>query len=359
MTHADGATRPLRVLFDARMATRRRTGGARHIGGLQTALEADPGVTVLAVSGPPGFPRRNVLTTIGNLALDLAWTHVALPAIALARRVDVIHAPFNWAPLAAPVPVVVTIHDLSWEVLPDAYPRAFRLFARHFTRWSARRAAQVLTVSATTADDVIDRYGIPPSRVQVTYTGIPPRGSARQPRQDIVLTVGEFEPRKRVPELVAAHRAYWDGAADDPHRCRLVVVGSGGSDEAAVQRLAHAGCDVVGYVSEERLEELYRSAALTVSNSAFEGFGLPIAEAAGAGCAVLIADTPALREAGGPEALVVEHPGPEALTRALREALRDRTRLAGLDAAMRAHAARFTWSRCVADTLAAYRRAVS
>ena len=138
-----------------------------------------------------------------------------------------------------------------------------------------------------------------------------------------------------------------------------MVVGSGGSDEASVHELAHEGCEVVGYVSDERLDELYRSAALTVSNSAFEGFGLPIAEAAGAGCAVLIADTAALREAGGPDALVVEHPGPDALADALGEALRDRTRLAALDAAMRTHAARFSWSRCVADTVAAYRRAVS
>ena len=103
MSGDHGGARPVRVVFDTRMAVRRRTGGARHITGLRRALDEDPRVELLAVSGPPGLPRKNTFTSLGNLVIDLFWTHVGLPATALVRRADLIHAPFNWAPLAATV----------------------------------------------------------------------------------------------------------------------------------------------------------------------------------------------------------------------------------------------------------------
>ncbi len=347
------------VLIDARMARRRRTGSARYIDGLIRALGAHMEIDVRAAYGPPALPRRNALTSIGNLLIDLAWTHIALPLLALRHRADVLHAPFNWAPAWTPCPRVVTVHDLSWEVMPEAYPGGFRRYARLFTRTSARRAATVIAVSRTTADDLTRIYGIEPARIRVIHTGITPRTPGDGPREAIVLHVGEFEPRKRVPELIAAHRAYLAAAPADPPPCRLVLVGAGGADEAAVTAACGAseGCERRGFVDDTELDRLYGTATLLVSNSAFEGFGLPIAEALSAGCPVLVADTPALREAGGPEAIVVEEGGERGLARALTDALCDREGLAARGRRGRAHAAGFGWAACAAGHAETYRRA--
>ncbi|MFN8120811.1 MAG: glycosyltransferase family 1 protein [Thermoleophilia bacterium] len=358
--HAAPAPRRTVVLIDARMARRRRTGGARYITGLIRALDAHRDtIDVRAVHGPPPLPRRNALTSLGNLLLDLAWTHVALPLLALRHRADVIHATFNWGPWLTPRPVVATIHDLSWELLPDAYPGGFRRYARTFTRGTARRARTVIAVSAATADDLARIYGTDPAKIRVIHTGITPRTPSDGPRDAMILHVGENEPRKRVPELIAAHAAYLAAAPPDPAPCRLVLAGAGGGEEEAVAVACDAsqGCERLGYVDDTTLDDLYRRATLVVNNSAYEGFGLPVAEAMSAGCPVLVADTPALREAGGPEALVVDGTGPGALARALATALADRDALADRGRRGRAHAAGFTWEACAAAHADAYRAA--
>lgn len=361
---ARAATPPRRtvVLIDARMARRRRTGGARYITGLIRALDAHRDtLDIRAVHGPPALPRRNALTSLGNLLLDILWTQVALPALAIRHRADVIHAPFNWGPWLSPRPVVATIHDLSWEVIPEAYPEGFRRYAHTFTRGTARRARGVIAVSQATADDLTRIYGTAPRRIRVIHTGITPRTPSDGARDAMILHVGEFEARKRVPDIIAAHAAYRAAAPADPPPCRLVLVGAGGGDEDAVDVACAAseGCERLGYVDDATLDDLYRRAALVVNNSAYEGFGLPVAEAMSAGCPVLIADTPALREAGGPEALVVDGDGPAALARALATALADRAALAARGRRGRDHAATFTWEACAAAHADAYRAAAA
>lgn len=371
--------RPL-VLVDCRIARRRRTGGARYARGLATAFAHHPpaDVRVRTLMGPPGLPRRNALTSLGNLALDLAWMHVALPVIAIATRARALHTTFDWAPAWSPCPRVVTVHDLAWERQPELFPGGFRRYARWSTRLSVRGARRILAISETSARDLVALYGAEARRVRVVPIGIgDPRaaggadgtegggaGGAAETgaRRPIVLHVGEFEPRKRVPALVAGHARYMASAPPHPPPCRLVLVGAGGSDAPRVRAAvaANPACDMEGYVDDARLGELYREATLLAMPSSWEGFGLPVAEALLAGCPVLVADTPALREAGGPEALVIPEPaGAEEIATALTAALADREALGARGARGREHAAGFSWERCRRETLAAYREAMA
>jgi|GEM_PF-574252 len=406
--------RPL-VLVDARIMRRRRTGGARYARGLAEVLAHHPpaDLRVRVVTGPAPLARRNGVTSLGNLLLDLAWTHLALPVLALRHRAALIHTTFNWAPLWSHCPRVVTVHDLVWERFPETFPSGFRRYARLFTRPSARRARRVITISRASARDLAELYGVRPERIRVVYIGVGPteagesgdrggdpaddgttpaggagthpaggpatggdgggagggggggggagagRGEGVADGAPFVLHVGEFEPRKRVPDLIEGHRRYLAGAPGDPPPCRLVLAGAGGGEEDRVRALAGRGCELEGYVSDARLEAMYRSATLLVMPSSWEGFGLPVAEAMRAGCPALVADTPALREAGGPEALVIPAPGgPGEIARALAGALADRDALRARGARGRAHAHGFSWERCRRDTLGVYREAL-
>lgn len=358
--------RPL-VLVDCRIARRRRTGGARYARGLaehlpRAAAQAGIPVRVRILWGPPPLPRRNALTSAGNLLLDLAWTHLALPLLAVRHRAAAVHTTFNWAPVWTPCPRVVTIHDLTWERFPEAYPAGFRRFARLFTRLSARRAGHVVTISEASADDLTDIYRVPRQRIRVVYIGVDDPGEGRADRDPFVLHVGEFEPRKRVPALVDGYRAYRDraGGREDGDPCELVLAGAGGADEAEVRRRAGEGVRMRGFVDDEELHDLYRRATLLVMPSRWEGFGLPVAEAMLAGCPVLVADTPALREAGGPAALVIPEPcDAPRIAGALERALLDGEDLRRRGERGRVHAERFGWDACVRDTLAVYAEAVA
>ncbi len=349
------------VLLDCRIARRRETGGARYARDLARRMTDDPGgPPVRVVMGPPPFPRRNALTSLGNLMLDLVWTHIAVPALAARHRAAAIHSTFNWAPVWAPCPRVVTIHDLTWERMPEEYPGGFRAFARIFTRLSARRAQRVITISQATADDLSDLYGVPRERIDVVYIGVDGVGEPIETttsRDRAVLHVGEFEPRKRVVALVEGFLRF--AGTPEGAGWRLVLAGRGGADEPEVTRLAADAphVEMRGYVPDNALQELYSTSSLLVSTSRAEGFCLPVAEALIHGCPVLVTDTPALVEAGGPGAASIPEPvNPTTIAEALAKVLGDPEALARRGRQGARHAAAFGWDRCVSDTRAVYER---
>src|ERR1044072_8618019 len=87
--------------------------------------------------------------------------------------VDVLHVQFT-APPFCPCPVVVSIHDLSFEHLPQTFNRRSRTQLRLTVRHSARRAARILSLSEHTRHDVIDTYGIDAEKVTAIPLAAPP-----------------------------------------------------------------------------------------------------------------------------------------------------------------------------------------
>jgi glycosyltransferase involved in cell wall biosynthesis len=349
------------VVIDGRMAKRRPTGAATYIRSLQAALAAyaPDDLDIRVRYGPGGLPRRNKLTSVGNLMLDLAWQHAIFPALARKDCAAAVHAPFNWAPRWSPCPTIVTVQDLAWERVPETFPPAFRRYARLFTRQSARHAARVITTSEATARDLTALYSVPSGKIRTIPIGITPDPTPSSgPRESIILAVGEFEPRKRILELVAAHQSYFRDTPADPTPCRLVLVGGGGRDEEAVRAAAGPECDVLGFVDRPTLLDLYRRATLLVYPSSYEGFGLPVLEAMAHGCPALIARNSSLPEVGGDAALYIETPTIEGIATALGDALGDRAALADRGAVSRAHADRFAWLRVAEQTSAVYREAI-
>lgn len=345
------------MVVDARIARRRTTGAAVHVNGLRRAIGRvdPPDLDVRFLDGPPALRRRNRATTIGNLLLDLAWTHVAVPVAARLLGAAAVHAPFNWAPWWSPAPTVVTVHDLAWERVPETFPPFFRRYARVFTRRSVRRARRIITVSDSTGRDLAELYGVPVAKLRTIPNGVELDAAAPRTREPFILAVGELEPRKRIPELIAGHRAYFRAAPADPAPCRLVIVGAGGSDETRAHGLAGPECEMLGRVDDATLADLYRSATLLVYPSSYEGFGLPVLEAMAHGCPVLIARNSSLPEVGGDEALYLDDAGADAIARALGAALADRPALAARGTRSVARAARFGWDRVARETLDVYR----
>ena len=348
--------RPL-VLIDARPARRRPVSGtATFVRELRRAIEeiAPTDIRLRWLSGPPGVPRRGRLTSAANAALDLGWTHVGLPVLALTLRAQLIHGTFHWTPWFSPVPTSVVIHDLMWEHFPDETDPRFRRFATRFTRRSARRAKLVLVPSKATSADLTERYGTHPDHIRVIPEGVRPARASSNEREPFILAVGIDEPRKRIAALVAAHGRYWSRAASDPARCRLMLVGAAQTGET----FQGDGVDVLGRVSDDHLAELYQRATLLVYPSALEGFGLPILEAMAHGCPVLCARNAALVEVGADVALYLDDVATEPFARRLTAVLGDRDALATRGEEGRARAATFPWRTTALSTLDAFRELV-
>ena len=253
-----------------------------------------------------------------------------------------------WIPAPAPVavsrsvPLVLTVHDLSWIERPGdftAYERAWHGVGR--LDRLARRAALVVADAEATRAAILARWPLEAGRVRVVHPGVtahapgplPPGLPARY-----VLAVGAAEPRKAPEVLVEG----WRRARSRGLDADLVFAGGGRLAEG----LQGPGVHVLGRV--ESLGGLYAGAAALAMPSRLEGFGFPPLEAALAGTASVVSDLPVFRETLGDDgALFVPVDDAAALADALLAVVADDGALA---ARARAAAERFGWDRA-ADAL--------
>src|SRR5690606_20763773 len=93
------------------------------------------------------------------------WTHLRLSAERARHRVDALFVPAHVIPPIHPRASVVTIHDLGYLHEPEAHTPRARRYLDWSTRWSVWTAAKVIAISATTRDDLIQAYRVPPEKI--------------------------------------------------------------------------------------------------------------------------------------------------------------------------------------------------
>src|SRR5262249_10366100 len=87
------------------------------------------------------------------------------------RPVDVLHVQYT-APPFCRVPVVVTIHALAFERMPETFTRRGSFQLKLTVRRTAKKAARIATVSEYSRQDLLSIYKITPEKVVVTYNGV-------------------------------------------------------------------------------------------------------------------------------------------------------------------------------------------
>jgi len=166
---------PLRIGIDGHAFSSPAAGIRRYSCELVRALASlgEP-VDIVALGGKPGTvpPGVERVAESAHPPSNAGWTLVGLPRTASRAGVQLIHAPAYTAPFWAGVPVVVTIHDVSYELHPEWYPYRRDWLRRYFYRRSATGAARVLTVSAFSASEIARAYGISPERIVVVAPGV-------------------------------------------------------------------------------------------------------------------------------------------------------------------------------------------
>ena len=203
----------------------RVTGIGRFLGGiLEEIVQNRPRVATIALADqttmiPVAAPHVSVhrLPRRPGLYLD----HVLLPRALREIKATVFFSPYYKAPLGAPCPTVVTIHDLIPVTFP-AYTRGWRRgVALTFRLWATllgRRATAVITDSEYSKGEIARRLGIPASRIHVMPIGVGREFHPDHHAEDIrrtmsrygiggpyLLAVGNFLPHKNLSRLVEAH----------------------------------------------------------------------------------------------------------------------------------------------------------
>jgi len=360
----------LRVAIDARALLSQKTGIGTYTRGIAQGLAALPGIEIGL------FSPRPLPETAGagpwSLHADshpsgMIWTQTTLPRRCAAWNADVLLAALTIGPLRGQVPVVSVVHDLTPWTHPEWH--AARTLVGFVPLWeaTAERAARLVCVSKTTADDLQRRYPETLPRARVVLNGVDPaftpspdglaaettRRRFAQGRR-YILYLGTLEPRKNVETLVAACERLWSRRR---FRADLVVAGGAGWKTSALhRRIARSPfrdkIHIAGYAPRNVDRELYRAAEVFVFPSLAEGFGLPVLEAMACGAPVVASTAPALVEVGGDAALYADPLDAAALARQIERVLEDEPTAERLRRAGPPRAAGFSWTTAAQQTAA-------
>jgi len=263
-------------------------------------------------------------------------------------------------PLAARVPVVVTLHDATFFTHPQLHSPVKRRFFRAWTRISLRRARRCIVPSRATRDELVRVAGARAERVDVAHHGVdrrtfhaPDAGEQAAVRSALglgdrsyVAFLGTLEPRKNVPALIRGWIAAFRERAEQP---ALVLAGGQGWDpdvDVAAGEVP-GGMRLVrpGYLPLDQLAGFLGGADVVAYPSLGEGFGLPVLEAMACGAPVLTTRLLSLPEVAGDAAAYTGTSAGE-IGADLARLLDDAGRRAELRVAARRRAEEFTWAAC-------------
>uniref|UniRef100_A0A7C5RTQ1 Glycosyltransferase family 1 protein n=1 Tax=Thermomicrobium roseum TaxID=500 RepID=A0A7C5RTQ1_THERO len=332
---------------------------------------------VLWYGRPSGHCYGTPPATTTNRALPLSETWLTrlwhrlrfpLPVELVTGEVDLVHGP-NFLVPPARAPRLVTIHDLSFLLVPElGHPRLVRFLSNTVPRM-LREVDAIITVSEAVRQDLLRLYHIAPNRIFAIPHGVsslfaPIPMEERRPvlasfglRDPYVIAVGTIEPRKGYPVLIRAIEL----AATQLPDLQLVVVGSTGwlaeRIEAALLEAERRGWLVrFRSIGDSTLATLYSGAAAFVTASYYEGFNLPLLEAMACAAPVIATDLPAHREVAGDAALFVPIDAPHELAEAILTVLMNGSLRERLSRAARERARSFTWRQSAEQHLEVYRQ---
>ena len=346
----------MRIAIDARELAGKPTGVGRYLSEILGAWSDLPGAAAheFVVCAPEQVPlplglNATIRTAPGN---GTTWEQRALPQ--LVAGANVLFAPGYTGPMMSRVPMVVTIHDVSFAAHPEWFSWREGLRRRTLTRWTAWRAARVITVSDFSKREIVKHLGVPHAKIDVIYSGSTRLPGARSgARAPVVLYVGSLFNRRHIPELIAG----FDRLAQRHPDTRLELVGDNRTRpaidvDALIRGTASASrIRARSYVADQELAALYASASAFAFLSDYEGFAMTPLEALSSGIPVVLLDTEIGREIYGPAALYVTQASPDLIASALERALFDEAERTRVLEAAAAQLERYSWRECAQRTL--------
>lgn len=316
---------------------------------------------VAAPEPAPGFAYRPLP------GARLIGRHLQWPARIRRLKADAYFGPVGALPLRdVGCPSAITVHDLAIYRNPDWFPGRQALSTRWVVPRSLQRADVIIAVSANTARDIVELFGVSRERIEVVPHGI--SGAFKpMPSEDLaytrarlklperfILFVGTIEPRKNLATLLEA----WAMMSDRPD---LVIVGAWGwRYEPIKARLGRLGQGVhhLEGLDPAELPAVYNLARVLAHPAWYEGFGFPPLEAMACGTPVVVSDRSSLPELVEDAGVVVPADDPNAWRKALERVVGDVDLAADLRRRGILRAAEFSWARAAEQTWRAVDRAI-
>jgi glycosyltransferase involved in cell wall biosynthesis len=363
----------IRVAIDGNFLALPFSGIGTYLRGLLDALRADEGLLGVQMRLIEPAPGRFLHP--GSKEHRFLWDAFGIAGAVMTAgnlKPDLLHTPQMSAPLASPLPLVATIHDVIPFVMEDYRASlAMRLYTELMAR-SVKKARRVIAPSESAKADIARVLGIPIEKITAIPEAADPAlvpatdDSARRlvvqkwgVRGPYLFNIGGFDRRKNLPLLIEAFAAAVPSLPDD---VQLVIAGAPHTGNERVfpplePVIRQHGVDgrvvLTGRVSNEERRALYQAAHVYITPSIYEGFGLTPLEAMACGVPAIVANRTSLPEVVGDAGLCVE-PEADDLAKAIVSLMTDDRRRDELSRRSLERAALFTWAEAARRTAEVY-----
>lgn len=374
----------MKILIDARLYGLENAGLGRYIINLVDELKS--------------IDRKNKYTLLlrkkyfESLDLPKNWNKVladfrhysakeqaALPLIIKKEKPDIVHFPHFNVPLFFKGDFVVTIHDLLMHkfkgkeatTLPAPIYGVKRLAYGAVFKNAVTKAKKIIVPSKAVRQEVRQEYKVDEDKIVVTYEGVDERITSQKPRkvlekygisQKYFLYVGNAYPHKNLDRLIEAILVLNRGGDE---KVILVLVSSRDVFVKRLkQRIKKLGVEefikVLGFIRDEELGSLIKSAVAFVYPSFSEGFGLQGLEAMKMETLLLCSDIPVFKEVYKDNAIFFNPHDFSAIAKAMKEALlmKDKRRKKIIKKAKK-YTDKFSWKKMAEATLKVYKEAIN
>ncbi len=320
---------------------------------------------------------------------DFKWYGVSeqikFPPLLNKHKLDLMHFPHFNVPIFYTGKFVVTIHDLIHEKFemrrasthdPIVYKLKHLGYKKVFSH-AIKKAEKIITVSNYVKDELIKNWRIDKEKIVVTHEAVEGQLIARAldctPKKmenvlgkftvkpPYIFYVGNAHPHKNVEGLI---KAFIRVKSQESRFKDLQLVLSGQdhyfweivkkSQESRVK--SHGDIVFTGFITDEELVALYKSAKVFVMPSFEEGFGIPILEAMACGTPVASSNIGALKEVGGDGALYFDPHNSEDMAEKITQVLNSDKLQKELMTKGKERVKQFSWEKLAEETLGVYNR---
>jgi glycosyltransferase involved in cell wall biosynthesis len=278
---------------------------------------------------------------------------------AFAHSTDLVHMGDCRSLLLSQRPYVMTVHDLFFLDVPIWLPPSVRRFKTAMLKAAiAKGPAAMVCVSEYTRSRLLEH--VPEAKgldVRVIHPGIAPPVEPLPWRSEVpyFLTLSEINPRKNLLTLLRAFQL----ARRQGLKLRWKLAGPPGFRSGRLVGALESveGVEVLGSVSDQMREALYRDAVFMAFPSHAEGFGLPPLEAMARGLPTVSSTGTAMDETLANAAMRVDAEDVRGWTEALLRLSSEDSLRASLAEAGPRQAEKFTVERMAAAHADVYRSA--
>jgi glycosyltransferase involved in cell wall biosynthesis len=235
--------------------------------------------------------------------LDILWSHGrCLPVSLLSKTEPVFIATTEMVPQKGKVRVGWVVFDLTPLRIPKFFPGNRSSYCEKMKSLS-QRTDFIVTISNNSKNDIIELISYPEDRIYVIYpgvtqSGVPSLASHLSCRRPYIYYLGSLALNKNVDGMLRIFSACVNQYGLD---LEMVLTGKDfcgyGYWSQLIQELNIEGrVHITGWIPEQERENYLNHAKMLWQFSWYEGFGLPVLEAASRGIPVLYSNRGAIPE---------------------------------------------------------------